>query len=180
MKDELRVELRAQRRALTTEQRIAADAVITAAVLNDESVITAKCVHVYLSTKFEVSTAEIIRTLMSRGVMIVVPWMLPDGSMGATRLELSDLDGIDQTGPRGVPCAPALREVDTSLVDVVLVPLVGADRAGHRLGMGAGHYDRFLAAHPRATSIGLAFACQLVDQLPTELHDIALTRILTE
>lgn len=67
--------------------------------------------------------------------------------------------------------------------DVLLVPLAGFDRTGHRLGYGAGHYDRALAqlisVRPRFT-IGLAFAAQAVDAVPAEPHDRPLDAILTE
>lgn len=67
--------------------------------------------------------------------------------------------------------------------DVVLVPLLAFDRAGHRLGYGAGHYDRTLerlrAAGP-VRAVGLAYAGQEVDALPAEPHDQPLDAILTE
>lgn len=176
-KDELRAELRARRRALAPVKRLAENAAITAMVLGDRDVRSALCVHVYLSTAHEVSTSAIIRTLIDRGVMVVVPWMETDGSMGATHLLAEDLPSVAM-GPRGVPSAPVLREVDLSTVQVALVPLVAVDRCGHRVGMGAGHYDRFLAAFPSVLSIGLAFTCQVVDQVPSEPHDIPLAKII--
>jgi 5-formyltetrahydrofolate cyclo-ligase len=181
-KDEWRKELRARRKALSADDRAAANKIVTTNVLVDPAVAAAKCVHVYLSTAFEVSTAEIIRTLIDRGVTVIVPWMNDDGSMGATRLEPADLALITLARRRGVPSAPVLREVDLSTIDVVLVPLLGFDLANQRIGMGAGHYDRFLSsdsvgAH-RGTAIGLAFDCQRVVEVPTEPHDIALARII--
>ncbi|WP_375452239.1 5-formyltetrahydrofolate cyclo-ligase [uncultured Devosia sp.] len=65
--------------------------------------------------------------------------------------------------------------------DVVLVPLLGFDKAGTRLGYGGGYYDRTLAGmskKPRV--IGLAFAAQEVDTIPRQAHDIALDAIVTE
>ena len=53
--------------------------------------------------------------------------------------------------------------------DIVLVPLAAFDRAGHRIGYGAGHYDRTLAHLRKAkpiTAIGLAFAAQEIDAVP--------------
>lgn len=64
----------------------------------------------------------------------------------------------------------------------VVCPLLGFDRQGNRLGMGAGYFDRWLAEyhHHLVFSIGLAFACQEVEQLPVELHDHPLDMIITE
>ncbi len=180
-KDELRRELRVRRGAISDEERVRANTAITAAVLSDPYVVTAKCVHAYLSTEAEVATDEIIRVLLDRGITVMVPWMLPDGSMGSTRLTQDDLASIAPRGPRGVPAAPVFRPADVSAIDVVIVPLLGFDSRHHRVGMGAGHYDRFLA-DPRfatSTTIGLAYECQRVATVPTESHDIALNRVIS-
>ncbi len=63
--------------------------------------------------------------------------------------------------------------------DVVFVPLVAFTGNGDRLGQGGGHYDRWLARHPGAIAIGLAWDCQLVDQLPVEQHDQKLSAVVT-
>jgi 5-formyltetrahydrofolate cyclo-ligase len=61
--------------------------------------------------------------------------------------------------------------------------LLAFDRAGRRLGQGAGHYDRTLAslrARRPVFVLGLAFAGQEIDELPEEAHDQRLDAILTE
>lgn len=63
--------------------------------------------------------------------------------------------------------------------DVVIVPLVAFTAEGHRLGQGGGHYDRWLAAHPDVTAIGLAWDCQLAEELPVEAHDRPLAAVVT-
>lgn len=68
--------------------------------------------------------------------------------------------------------------------DILLVPLSAFDRAGHRIGYGAGHYDRAIdrlkARGHRPRLIGIAFDCQEVASVPAEPHDVALDAILTE
>nr|WP_314086258.1 5-formyltetrahydrofolate cyclo-ligase [uncultured Shinella sp.] len=68
--------------------------------------------------------------------------------------------------------------------DILLVPLSAFDRAGHRIGYGAGHYDRAIdrlkARGHRPKLIGIAFDCQEVASVPAEPHDVALDAILTE
>jgi len=65
--------------------------------------------------------------------------------------------------------------------DVVIVPMLGFDDTGHRLGHGKGWYDRFLAGQSGATTIGLCYEAGLVQTgLPHEPHDIALKYIVTE
>lgn len=64
--------------------------------------------------------------------------------------------------------------------DIILTPLLGFDRHGHRLGQGAGHYDRAFAAHPDAWRVGVAFAVQEVAALPTDPWDVPLHAVATE
>lgn len=62
---------------------------------------------------------------------------------------------------------------------IVVVPLLAFTTRGERLGQGGGHYDRWLAAHPQVTAIGLAWDCQIADALPVEAHDRHLAAVVT-
>lgn len=64
-------------------------------------------------------------------------------------------------------------------VELIIVPGVGFDRGGHRLGFGRGYYDRFLSQIPISGRVGVAFDIQLVDRLPKEAHDVQLGWIVT-
>ena len=72
-------------------------------------------------------------------------------------------------------------------LDVVVLPLVGFDLRGNRLGMGAGYYDRALrrrldrdAAWRRPLLVGVAFACQQLDEIPASPWDVPLDLVVTE
>ena len=67
--------------------------------------------------------------------------------------------------------------------DLLFVPLSAFDRRGHRIGFGAGHYDRTLArlrAKGRVTAVGIAYSVSEVPRAPDEPHDQRLDYILTE
>ncbi len=64
-------------------------------------------------------------------------------------------------------------------LDLVIVPLVGFDGEGHRLGMGAGYYDRTFQ-DLTCNLMGLAYASQQVPELPFDPWDISLSAVLTE
>lgn len=66
--------------------------------------------------------------------------------------------------------------------DVVVVPCLGYTKSGFRLGYGGGYYDRWLAAHPHVTAIGVAWsACEIDEaEFVLEAHDLALTIVMTE
>lgn len=66
-------------------------------------------------------------------------------------------------------------------IDCFLVPGLGFDRAGGRLGRGKGYYDRALSAFPESVPrIGVAFACQCVPQIPCEPWDLRMHALVTE
>lgn len=73
---------------------------------------------------------------------------------------------------------PILRSAQ---MDAILMPLVGFDRSGNRLGMGAGFYDRSLVGlrRPRPTLIGIAFDCQQTAHIPADPWDVPLDYIVT-
>ncbi len=174
----LRAELRTIRRAMPVQSRADASAAIASAVLSLPEVVNAAGVHVYLSLPDEVDTTHIISTLMELHKIVIVPFMEPDGSMTSVQLLPHEVAGI-MIGARGVPAAPIRRPVPHGTWDVVLVPVVGADRHGNRLGNGAGHYDRLLTGRGRP-AVALAFDCQLCGAIPVEAHDVALDVIVTE
>ncbi len=81
--------------------------------------------------------------------------------------------GIGEPAPQLPACAP----------DLLFMPLAAFDRHGHRIGYGAGHYDRALAqlrVHQNVIAVGVAFSVQEVAALPQEPHDQSLDFVVTE
>ena len=62
--------------------------------------------------------------------------------------------------------------------DLIIVPGVAFDLEGHRLGFGAGYYDRFLKQIPQAYKIGICFNFQKVKAVPTEETDIKMDEVI--
>ena len=81
----------------------------------------------------------------------------------------------DLTDECGIPASSGAVVVP----DVVLVPCVGYTRDGYRLGYGGGYFDRWLAAHPGVTPVGVAWHGSEITLVP-QAHDQALTLIVTE
>src|SRR5262249_46021165 len=76
--------------------------------------------------------------------------------------------------------APAPGEAFAGAIDVCVCPGVAFTDRGERLGAGRGYYDRYLAAHPPRLAIGFALECQIVPELPIELHDGRMDFVITE
>jgi 5,10-methenyltetrahydrofolate synthetase len=76
---------------------------------------------------------------------------------------------------------PVPNETKIVKLDAVIVPMVGFDQQGYRLGYGSGYYDRTLATYPRQPlTIGVAFEMQRLENIHPQLHDIAMQFIVTE
>jgi len=89
-------------------------------------------------------------------------------------------DGPLATAVLGVPEPPG-RAVEPSAIDVVIVPALAFDRNGHRLGYGAGFYDRFLPdVRPDCIVLGACLEPLLVDHLPAADHDVTVPRVVTD
>ena len=167
--------MRERRRALTPEARRAASEIICAklAALDFRSSIA-----VYLASPQEIDLSPFIRKTLESGVKVVAPrW-------NGETYELAALKGLDvahlRQGQMGI-LEPAEAEiVSPKEVGIWLVPGLAFTRNGKRLGYGGGWYDRLLCKVPkRVPKIGIAYAFQLVDELPTEPHDIRLTSVVS-
>ena len=82
------------------------------------------------------------------------------------------------------PMVDSREWLDAAQLDVILLPLVAFDRRGHRLGSGAGYYDRALALRAGRPAppllVGLAHSCQEVQLIPAEPWDIPMDAVATE
>ncbi len=177
-KAQLRSEAKARRQAYVAALSVAERC--AAAVMLAENVEwqlgEARTVAVYLPIGSEIDTLPIIERLARRGVAMALPHVTV--RRGSLRfLAWAPGDALP-AGPMGLrqPAADA-PEVRP---DVVLTPLLAFDARLHRLGYGAGHYDRVFAALPDARRIGLAWAVQRVAALPDEAWDVPLHGVITE
>ncbi len=133
----------------------------------------------FLPIRSEADLRPLMARFRARGARLCVPAIL-DRQTIAFR-EFVDgaplvSTGFGTSGPG--PDAPVLDP------EMLLVPLSAFDGRGHRIGYGAGHYDRAIdrlrqkGMHPKL--IGIAFDCQEVAHVPDEPHDVSLDAILTE
>jgi len=127
----------------------------------------------------EVDLRPLMAALRDRGARLCLPALVDRSTMifrefvrGAPLVEM----GFGTKGPGG--------EAAELQPEMMLVPLAAFDARGHRIGYGAGHYDRAIdrlqRLGPPPRLIGIAFDCQEVPEVPNETHDIALPEILTE
>jgi 5-formyltetrahydrofolate cyclo-ligase len=177
-KANLRAAALAARDALSSEQRAAAALALAARGLPLE-IAPGTIVSGYSPIRSEIDPVPLMRALGSKGARLALPAVMARGKSLAFRA-WSAGDRL-MLGPLGIlEPSPAAAEL---IPDVMLVPLAAFDRAGHRIGYGAGHYD-FTLAHVRKVkpivAIGVAFAVQEIEAVPALPHDVALDYVLTE
>ena len=78
------------------------------------------------------------------------------------------------------PIKEKIIEISKHDIDLIVVPGVGFDEHGCRIGHGVGFYDELLKDSTNAYHIGLAFEIQIVEEIPIESHDIPVYKIITE
>ena len=183
-KSEIRAAMKARRKAVTPEARKAASEIICAKLAADSEISLridplewGSPVAVYLASPQEIDLSPFIRKMLESGVKVVTPrW-------NGETYELAVLKGLDDAhlrqGPMGI-LEPAEAEiVSPKKVEVWLVPGLAFTRSGKRLGYGGGWYDRLLAEAPKnACRIGIAHSFQVADDLPSEPHDILLSKVV--
>lgn len=135
-------------------------------------------VAVYREMAEEAPATGYARWLYERGNRIALPFFERRGApMEFRRWHNPFHDEELERGQLGIlqPAADAEEVIPA----VLFVPLVGFTPSGGRLGMGAGHYDRWLSEHPGVLAIGLAWDCQETTELPIEAHDRPLHAVVT-
>lgn len=177
-KAELRAAALAVRDALSEKQRAAAAQAIAKRGLPVETTPGA-VVAGYSPIRSELDPAPLMQALAAQGARLALPVITQRGQ--SLRFRLWHVGDRLLPGSLGIlEPSPAAAEI---VPDIVLVPLAAFDRIGHRIGYGAGHYDRTLAQLHKSrgfAAIGLAFAGQEVATVPALQHDVPLDYVLTE
>ncbi|QLB19493.1 5-formyltetrahydrofolate cyclo-ligase [Mannheimia granulomatis] len=179
LRSQLRQSMRLKRQALTSKQQLqAAQSIIPQAISLIES-YQASHIAFYLPFNGEISPQPLMEQLLAQGKKLYLPVLHPFTSGQLlflnynckTSLKMNRL-GIQEPvlDVRNVLLLPEL--------EMIFTPLVACDKAGNRLGMGGGFYDRTLAQTKNVISVGLAHQCQQVEQLPIESWDVPLDHII--
>ena len=141
----------------------------------------ARRVAIYLGHASELDTAPLLRALHRRGLAVYIPEVLPSQRMSFVRLRPGTPLRRGRLGLR----QPAIGRprCNARQLQIILLPLLGFDHRGRRLGQGGGYYDRALAGcrnRFRPLRVGYAYAVQQVDAVPADDWDIGLDMVVTE
>ncbi len=144
-----------------------------------KEVSEAKIFGVYADFDNEPSTRGIIKKLLSLGKKVCVPETDFENNT-LSFCQISSLSELRET-EHGIPEPEGQNPVAASEIGVFVVPGVAFDAKGHRLGFGAGFYDRFFSStQVKGLRVASAFDFQLVENVPKEPHDARMHFIVTE
>jgi 5-formyltetrahydrofolate cyclo-ligase len=184
MKVPLRKQLRARRRSLSAadhghRSRLAAKALAALPMFR-----AGKRIALYLPFDRETDTAALIAAARRRGARVFVPVIV---DRRHSRIRFYPLDAKTRRGIFGIAVPERLGlSPSPRWLDLIVIPLVGVDTAGRRLGMGGGFYDRALEFRRRRRHwpgphlVGLAFDCQRTESAFAEPWDVSLDSLATE
>jgi 5-formyltetrahydrofolate cyclo-ligase len=180
----LRRTLRERRRAQPPAYRDHAAFAAAAALSGIAAVRHARRIAAFVAVDAELDPGPFVATAREAGRQIFLPVLGPrPGRLSFVRAEPGEPLFPNRYGipePRPAPTVAA------QFLDLVLVPLVGFDEVGNRLGMGAGYYDRTFAYRRGRRHwfgpllIGYAYECQRIDALPEMPWDVPLDGVVTE
>lgn len=176
-KDELRARVREARARLDPEAVRRSGFALSEVLLAQPRIEQAACVAVYTSFGQEPSTRPLRAALRVRGVLVLIPYLLSDGSLDWVdddRVVLAAADARADRESAVRPEGPRLGPAAIGRADVVILPALAVAADGVRLGQGGGSYDRALpTASPAALRVTLLHDGEFLPagSLPAEPHD---------
>lgn len=177
---ELRRRALAARDALPGAERARLSVAVCARAAALPELDAAATIMLFAAFRSEVDTAPLLSWALERGKAVCFPRVLGPRRMAAYRIADPAADLVP--GAWGIPePREGLKEVPPERMDAVVVPGAAFDAAGRRCGYGGGFYDTYLPrTRPGIAWVALAFEAQLMDELPCEPHDLAVSVVVTE
>ena len=173
-KRDLRTSLLNARAALPVADRVAKDAAISAAILAWLKAQPVQTLGVYWPIRGEPDLQGLYAQLVAAGVVLALPVMTGvDAPLVFAKWTPGEAMEIDRWGI----ATPSV--VVSATPQALLIPCVGYNAQGFRLGYGAGYYDRTLAVTPRPQAIGIAYSAGRAE-FTVEAHDRAMDVVMTE
>jgi len=180
-KEKIRREIKEKLKGLARSSREEWSRRIQEKFISSEGFKVADVIMTYVALPTEVDTEYLIKTSLEMGKKVVVPFIDNEHHViiASELRSISDLEKgpYDISVPKNGPIKVCLKEID-----IIVVPGIAFDKKNMRLGRGKGYYDRFLALPELSSSntVGFAYGFQIVDHLPSDPHDKAVSAVLTE
>ncbi|TWT44670.1 5-formyltetrahydrofolate cyclo-ligase family protein [Phycisphaerae bacterium RAS1] len=179
-KKELRQQLRERLAAIPEADRAARSAAACRLLGVQAEFVRSETVMLFLSLPTEVDTSPLALLAWQLGKRVLAPSVSWEQRRMAP-IEIHSLTSGLETVEMGIRQPVEGAVVPISEIDLVVVPGLGFDETGNRVGRGRGFYDRFLAHREfRAITCGLAFEEQVVTVVPADEHDMRVQFLVTD
>ncbi len=173
-KQELRKQIRAQKRAMTEELIVSKGVQLGILFAQSEAYKHAKSIYGYMPYNQEVRTVAMLEQALRDGKRVAIPKCYGDEMKF---IWMEDLSQVEK-GYAGIPEPIADGPVADDETALVLMPGLAFDPQGHRIGYGGGFYDKFLAAEPSHPTLALCYDFQMLPHLETEEFDIPVDHVI--
>jgi 5-formyltetrahydrofolate cyclo-ligase len=173
-KKALRGEIRQKKRAMTEAEIVRKSEALGVLFAQSPLYRQAKTIYGYLPYNQEVRTVPMLQRALQDGKKVAVPKVYGDEMRFIYMEDLSLVEKSDM----GIPEPVADEPVADDPTALVLMPGLAFTEKGDRMGYGGGFYDKFLAQEPNHPTVALCYAFQMVEELPTQEHDIPVDLVL--
>lgn len=181
-KGELRKRILSIRNGLKPEEADHKSKIIMDKLISLDEYKNSKVVFVYMSFKNEVKTYDLIERMLSEHKRVVIPYTdTRNTEIIPSEIKSLKDDLVLNSFGYYEPVLEKVKQVNTEKLDLIIAPGVVFDESLNRVGFGKGYYDRILSKKRKdAKAIAVAYEFQVVDEVPTEPHDIKMDMIITE
>lgn len=180
---ELRRSLRQSRKQLSPSQRQKYNCAINQRFIRSGLLLRASSIATFLPNDGEVDLSLLIQTCAARRIAHFLPVIKKNNQLNFSRYKWGDQLSLNQFG---IPEPVNAASLSSALFTIIVLPLVGFDLSGNRLGMGGGYYDKTLAfvnqsnCFKRPLLIGAAYEVQLSKKIQANKWDVGLDAVITE
>lgn len=172
----LRQKILKQRLLMKSDEIVRFSKQISDRLLTLQVVQDAACLMAYYPHKNEPDLKDLMNVCLDMDKKVSLPYVLEGGYMAAVDYHENS---VMKSNIYGIPEPIIDTDSEQQMLDVVLVPGIVFDESLNRMGFGKGYYDRFLGKND-AVKIGVCYESNIVDNIPTDAHDIKMDIIVTE
>ncbi len=174
-KSDIRNNIKKMRNGMSPDSCFEKSRAIAAALLNTTLYKAHMNILLYMAVNHEVDTSMIFEKAVSDGKRVYFPKVY---GKEMQFIKVSSMDEFEE-GSYGIlePISDAAADIKEGLI---VMPGVAFDKNCNRIGYGGGFYDRYMEKHRELVSCAVCYECQIVEDIPSEPHDIKPDMVITE
>lgn len=174
----LREKLIYKRNSLKESYRNIASEIIMKKIINLKEYRLSNTIFCYISTKYEVTTFDLISDALLKNKRVFVPYIVKKGIMELR--EIKSLYNLQENKYGILEPTIYIKKISVEEIDLSIIPCVSVDKNGNRLGYGGGYYDRLFENYETENCIVICFDELIEESIPTDFYDVKFRNIITD